>query len=43
MSLISEVCKVGVAAIGKPFCVVVLLLEMLVSSELAEESEKYVK
>ena len=41
--LISEVCKVGVAAVGEPVRIIVLLLEVLVRSELAEESEEYVE
>ena len=41
--LISEVSKVGVTTVGEPVCIVVLLLEVLVRSELAEESEKYVE
>ena len=41
--LISEVSKVGVTSVGEPVCIVVLLLEVLVRSELAEESEEYVE
>lgn len=41
--LISEVSKVSVTTVGEPVCIVVLLLEVLVRSELAEESEKYVE